>query len=626
MNKNNSKGFQKGTLLTLLAGAGATVVMFLFSFDAVKKKTVRDFEREAISYDNILTGRILQAMHSLESVSLFYKYSDFISRDEFSGFILPMISRNKGFAAMFWVPRVAEHDRDRYEMRARADGVEQFQITGSDGQRAGAGLIYCPIYYIEPFGLYQGIAGYDLNNEKDIMQAMDKAVQSGQSCSVFKPFPLNRELMSAVPMHNDCWIIVPQFDHLGFNQTEQARKQSLLGFVFGIIDIHDVVDHTRQMLSPDIQVCILEQTGDSEKNVVYGQDSRELFSGQPNSGLFSPVYSYRNPLCYSDRTLEVCLSRRKEAGFLTDMQFWPVWLILPVGGVLTGMMVLYLQSLYRRNELADRLVARRTQELKEQKDKADQSARDALQANQAKSAFLASMSHDIRTPMNAILGFCELLAEEPLGEDQRYYVGIIHESSQNLLMLLNDILDLSKIEAGRMRVEITDCNVYELLKHIESMLKPAAVNRGLDFQIVIQPTVPDIIQSDPIRIRQCLVNLASNAIKFTHVGHVHIKVSMEQSVLRFDVEDTGIGIAADQLDAVFEAFSQADSRTASRYGGSGLGLTITRQLARMLGGDVTVSSQIGQGSVFSLAIQAHCTESCGEQAEEQTPAMAGLGG
>jgi signal transduction histidine kinase len=168
--------------------------------------------------------------------------------------------------------------------------------------------------------------------------------------------------------------------------------------------------------------------------------------------------------------------------------------------------------------------------------------------------------------------------------------------------------------------------VYELLKHIETMLKPAAVNRGLDFQIVIQPTVPDIIQSDPIRIRQCLVNLASNAIKFTHVGHVHIKVSMEQSVLRFDVEDTGIGIAADQLDAVFEAFSQAGSRMASRYGGSGLGLTITRQLARMLGGDVTVSSQIGQGSVFSLAIQAHCTESCGEQAEEQTPAMAGLGG
>ncbi len=228
--------------------------------------------------------------------------------------------------------------------------------------------------------------------------------------------------------------------------------------------------------------------------------------------------------------------------------------------------------------------------------------------------------------MNAILGMCELLAEEPLGEDQRYYVGIIHESSQNLLMLLNDILDLSKIEAGRMRVEITDCNVYELLKHIESMLKPTAVNRGLDFQIVIQPTVPAIIQSDPIRIRQCLVNLASNAIKFTHAGHVHIKVSMEQSVLRFDVEDTGIGIAADQLDAVFEAFSQADDRIASRYGGSGLGLTITRQLARMLGGDVTVSSQIGQGSVFSLAIQAHCTESCGEEAEEQTPAMAGLGG
>ncbi len=626
MNKSSNKGFHKGTLLTLLAGAGATVFMFLFCFDAVKKKTVRDFEREAISYDNILAGRIHQAMYSLESVSLFYKYSDFISRDEFSGFIQPMISKDKGFAAMFWVPRVAEPDRDHYEMRARADGVEQFQFTGADGQRAGAEPLYCPIYYIEPFGLYQGIAGYDLNNEKDVVQAMDKAVQSGQSCSVFKPFPLNRGSMSAAPMYNDCWVIVPQFDHLGFNQTEQARKQSLLGFVVGIIDIHDVVDHTRQILSPDIQICIQEQAGDSEKNVVYGQDSRELFSMQRNPGLFSPVYSYRNPLSYSDRTLEVCLSRRKEAGFLADMQFFPVWLILPAGGVLTGLMVLYLQSLYRRNEMADRLVARRTQELKEQKDKADQSAREALQANQAKSAFLASMSHDIRTPMNAILGFCELLTEEQMDQEQRYYVSIIHESSHNLLMLLNDILDLSKIEAGRMRLEITDCNVRDLLKNIESMLKPTAVNRGLEFRIFIPPALPDIIQTDSIRIRQCLVNLVSNAIKFTHAGHVHIKVSVERDFLRFDVEDTGIGIAADQLDGIFEAFSQADGRTTSQYGGSGLGLTITRQLARMLGGDITVSSQIGQGSIFSLTIQLHCTESCGEEVEEQTPAMAGLSG
>jgi len=524
---------------------------------------------------------------------------------------------------MFWVPRVPDSDRDAYEIRARADGVEQFQFTGADGQRAGSGPIYCPIYYIEPFGVYQDIVGYDLMNEQDFVRAMNKAVQSGLSCSVFKPFPFKQDSAVSFPMHNDCWVVVPLFDHLELNQTEQAREQSLLGFVVGIIDIHDVVDYTRQMLAPDIEVCIFVQPEGSVAISVYGQDCKELFYGQRNSGLFCPVYKYTNLLHYSDRTFEIGLLRRKEAGFLADMQFFPVWLILPAGGVLTGLMVLYLQSLYRRNEMADRLVARRTQELKEQKDKADQSAREALQANQAKSAFLASMSHDIRTPMNAILGFCELLTEEQMDQEQRYYVSIIHESSHNLLMLLNDILDLSKIEAGRMRLEITDCNVRDLLKNIESMLKPTAVNRGLEFRIFIPPALPDIIQTDSIRIRQCLVNLVSNAIKFTHAGHVHIKVSVERDFLRFDVEDTGIGIAADQLDGIFEAFSQADGRTNSQYGGSGLGLIITRQLARMLGGDITVSSQIGQGSIFSLTIQLHCTDSCGEQADEEFPAMAG---
>ncbi|MBN2513912.1 MAG: CHASE domain-containing protein [Sedimentisphaerales bacterium] len=623
MNKNSSKGFQKGILLTLLAGAGATVFVFLFCFDAVKKKTVRDFEREAVAYDNILAGLIHQAMHSLESVSLFYKYSDFISRDEFSGFILPMISKNKSFAAMFWVPRILDCNRDGIEKRARADGVEQFQVTGSGGQRQGARPTYYPIYYIEPFGLYQGIAGYDLMNEQDVVQAMDKAARSGQSCSIFKPFPLRQGPASSHPVHNDCWVVVPVYDHLELNHTEQAREKSLLGYIMGIIDIHEVVVNTCQVLSGGIQVSIMAQTGDSEKMYIYRQDHENPLSGHRCSGLFCPVYSFGSQLDYSDQSLEINLSRRKKTGYLTDTQFLPVWLILPAGCVLTGLMVLYLQSLYRRNELADRLVVSRSQELKEQKDKADQSAREALQANQAKSAFLASMSHDIRTPMNAIVGFCELLGEEPLGEDQRYYVSIIHESSKSLLMLLNDILDLSKIEAGRMRLEITDCSVRDLLKNIESMLKPAASNRGLDFRIFVPPTLPEIIQSDPGRIRQCLVNLASNAIKFTHAGHVHIKVSAQPHVLRFDVEDTGIGIAADQLDIIFEAFSQADNRTVSQYGGSGLGLTITRQLARMLGGDITVSSQIGHGSVFSLTTPLDSAICSDEAADESTPVTAG---
>ena len=224
----------------------------------------------------------------------------------------------------------------------------------------------------------------------------------------------------------------------------------------------------------------------------------------------------------------------------------------------------------------------------------------------AKSNFLANMSHEIRTPMNAIIGFTELLDDEQMSDEQKEKLNIIKDSSQNLLSLINDILDFSKIEAGRLDVEMIDCSLGQVLNSVESIMKPKAKEKGIDFQIVEAKGLPGQMRTDPTRLQQCLMNLVNNAIKFTDQGYVYMRVSFEGtddlSNIRFDVEDSGIGIPQDRQQAIFELFIQADSSTTRKFGGTGLGLAITKQLAELLGGQLGVTSQVGKGSVFSIVI------------------------
>ncbi len=241
-------------------------------------------------------------------------------------------------------------------------------------------------------------------------------------------------------------------------------------------------------------------------------------------------------------------------------------------------------------------------------EKANMLTHEAVKANEHKSQFLANMSHEIRTPMNAIIGFSELLREEELTEDQREFVDTISTSSVALLGIINDILDYSKIEAGMLKTEIIEFNLKESLAEIESLMRPAAHKKNLKFSILHCDDIPVIVRADPVRLRQCLLNLVSNAVKFTENGHVYINVLVEdregKNFLRFDVEDTGIGVPADRLDSIFDSFTQADGSTTRKYGGTGLGLAITRQLAILLGGDIEARSEEGKGSVFSLVIPA----------------------
>ncbi|MFW5490376.1 MAG: ATP-binding protein [Desulfovibrio sp.] len=244
----------------------------------------------------------------------------------------------------------------------------------------------------------------------------------------------------------------------------------------------------------------------------------------------------------------------------------------------------------------------------------------AQKANQLKSRILANMSHEIRTPMNAILGMADLLWETPLSPKQQTYVQIFRKAGENLLGIINDILDLSRIEAGKIAVESLPFAPSALVKETCMILRAKAEDKGLRLQYRISPHVPLYVLGDPTRVQQILINFIDNALKFTHKGGVEVDVAPVRAHqtgqrgclgaipagdacnLAFRVADTGIGIASDMQECIFQSFCQADDSTTRRYGGTGLGLTICRELAELLGGEVQVESTPGQGSVFTLIV------------------------
>ena len=287
-------------------------------------------------------------------------------------------------------------------------------------------------------------------------------------------------------------------------------------------------------------------------------------------------------------------------------QFWSLLALVPFTAA--GLFVLVMMTMLREGRISafQEHQAHLIEELEAARDK-------AAAANEAKSSFLGVISHELRTPMNGVLGAAQLLGATRLEGTQREYLSIIRNSGDNLLSLLNDILDMTKIEAGKMTFETVDVSIDDLAKRITGPFEAQAAAKGLGFEQITEGDVPSVVRGDPLRVCQVLHNLLSNAVKFTDEGVVTFRTRgsrVAPNRVRFDfmVTDTGSGIAKADLDLLFEPFTQVDASSTRRFGGTGLGLTIARRMTNIMGGDISVSSEVGSGSTFTMTVEAEVVE------------------
>lgn len=418
---------------------------------------------------------------------------------------------------------------------------------------------------------------------------------------LFRSLPLSDAIKTRLPHQNDADKSTDQFSYgpvevavtgRGLQEYMISGRSAKDGVIIEVLNLNVLSSSFAHFFDDERYRYKLEDiTNPNHPMTIFESIERDDF--EEGTSFFKKVSTFK----IAQRTLKATIS---QANTLSSDASKGIAVLLIASLVLTYLTSALLLIFATRFVSVNKLVLQNTLHLQELNSK-------LIRASQAKSEFLANMSHEIRTPLHVLLGSLKVLDSENLSEEDARFLNLAEKAGDNLLNTLNEILDLSKIESGQIEIENIDVNIQDVAREVFELFQLQAQEKGLELSYEVAPQVAKIYSGDPNRIKQVLSNLVSNAIKFTSQGRIDIKIERNQEPLRpgniyFAIKDTGVGISADNIQHLFQPFSQADSSIARRFGGTGLGLSICKMLTELMGGDIRVESSEGQGSTFSFTL------------------------
>lgn len=576
------------------------ILAFFWASHADHKNQQLTFERHAIDLKERVLDHLGGYVMMLPSIRNFFAASDYVSPEEFHTFVKDNYESDWGIYALSWNQRVTDEERASFENDMRLKKAADFAIR--DMNDSGAFVPapkrsqYMPVTYVEPFALNKEALGYDTYVEPRRKTALDEARQSGAFVATEKTEIVQDNLKKAAFI-----VYQPVYKNSDAPEAERIQPDNVRGYVAGVFLFSEVFKNTSFLAAKKNIMFTLRDGGvEPGQSLLYDSCS----AGKQNCP--SKILASHNSLQWQE-TLAFA-GRSWIMQVLPDSDYpalrhnWYTWLVLSGGVLFAGMLGAFLLLVTGQTDSVQKMVHEKTSQLAEYAAAMEKAKKEADQAYNAKSEFLAKMSHEIRTPLNGLLGFIDLARDTHDENNKDSYIGKAQSAGDTLLKIINDILDLAKIESGKIVFDYKNFDIRAVLDICVDMFSRDAYRKNIGLYLNVDAGVPAILVGDEFRIKQILINLIGNAVKFTDHGMVKVDSSYKNGTLLITVLDSGIGIEEKMHQAIFENFTQEDSGTTQRFGGTGLGLAIVKQLLENMGGSIFLESSKGAGSKFHIAI------------------------